>query len=222
MSANFSSIWLECGLPNKRKFLICNLYREWQLLGQGDDRSSKDVRQQLDRWVVFINQFEKALDTGMEVYCMGDVNLDFMTWTKTDLDPNHKSVKLKQLTDELFNRIISRGVKQCVTGPTRSWPGQADSGLDHFYTSAPNKISPVQISFEGASDHRVIHTVRFSNSIKCQARYVVKRSYKNFDQLKFIAEFRKIGWWDLYCCTDVNKAVKIFTSKFSQIVDMPP
>ena len=25
MSPDFSSIWLECGLPNKRKFLVCNL-----------------------------------------------------------------------------------------------------------------------------------------------------------------------------------------------------
>ena len=61
--------------------------------------------------------------------------------------------------------------------------------------------------------------MRFSNSIKCQVRYVVKRSYKNFDQLKFLAEFRKISWWDLYCCADVNVAVKLFTSKFSQVLD---
>ena len=38
MSDEFSSIWIECGLPRKRKFLVCNLYREWQYLGQGDDR----------------------------------------------------------------------------------------------------------------------------------------------------------------------------------------
>ena len=34
MSPQFSSVWLECGLPRKRKFLVCNLYREWQYLGQ--------------------------------------------------------------------------------------------------------------------------------------------------------------------------------------------
>ena len=219
MSPDFSSIWLECGLPNKRKFLVCNLYREWQYLGQGRDNTSKDIQQQLSRWIIFIDQFEQALGTGMEVYCLGDVNLDFLTWTKTDLAPEHKTTKLKQLIALLFDRILTRGVKQCVTSPTRSWPGQPDSGLDHFYTNAPNKISAVHVSFEGSSDHRVIHTVRFSTQVKSQVRYVEKRSYKNFNKDKFLAEFRKIRWWNLYASTDVNKAVEILTSEFSKLLD---
>ena len=219
MSPDFSSVWLQCGLPNKKKFLVCNLYREWQLMGQREDSSSKDIRQQLNRWVIFIDQFERALASGLEVYCMGDVNLDFMTWTKTNLNPDHKSAKLRPLINELFDRIISRGVKQCVTNPTRSWPGQPDSGLDHFYTNAPSKISPVQVSFEGSSDHRVIHTVRFTNNLKSQVRYVLKRSYKNFDVDEFKSEFRKISWWDVYCSRDINHAVDIFTLKFSRLLD---
>ena len=95
MSNEFSSIWLECGLPNKRKFLVCNLYREWQFLGQGPDKSSLDCNNQLSRWFIFIEQSERALDTGMEIYCLGDVNIDFLTWTKTDLNPQHKTVKQK-------------------------------------------------------------------------------------------------------------------------------
>ena len=97
MSDEFSSIWIECGLPRKRKLIVCNLYREWQYLGQGDDKSSLDINNQLARWLIFIDQFERALATGLEVYCMGDVNIDFLTWTKTDLDPQHKTVKLKNL-----------------------------------------------------------------------------------------------------------------------------
>ena len=219
MSPDFSSIWIECGLPNKRKFLVCNLYREWQYLGQGRDNTSRDIQQQLSRWIIFIDQFERALGSGMEVYCLGDVNLDFLTWTKTDLEPEHKTNKLKQLITQLFDRILARGVKQCVTSPTRSWPGQADSGLDHFYTNAPNKISAVHVSFEGSSDHRVIHTVRFSTQIKSQVRYVEKRSYKNFNKQKFLEDFRKIRWWNLYASTDVNKAVEILTSEFSNLLD---
>ena len=45
MSPKFSSVWLECGLPRKRRFLVCNLYREWQYMGQGGDKSSKDIKQ---------------------------------------------------------------------------------------------------------------------------------------------------------------------------------
>ena len=219
MSPKFSSIWLECGLPRKRKFLVCNLYREWQYLGQGADKSSRDAQQQLARWIVFIEQFERALDTGMEVYCMGDVNLDFLTWTKTDLEPEHKTVKQKKLIVELFDRILSRGVKQRVRSATRSWPGQANSGLDHFYTNSPNKISEVQVHFEGSSDHKILHAVRFSTKIKSHVKYVKKRSYRNFDKNSFLTDFHKISWWSLYFTEDVKEAVDVFTSTFSDLLD---
>ena len=48
MDENFSSIWLELGLPRKRKFLVCQLYREWQYIGQ-EDHSSRSVQAQLLR-----------------------------------------------------------------------------------------------------------------------------------------------------------------------------
>ena len=162
MSNEFSSIWMECGLPNKKKFLVCNLYREWQYLGQGSDKSSLDINQQLSRWLVFIDQFERALDTGMEVYCLGDINLDFLTWTRTDLKPQHRTVKVKSLIVELFNRILRRGVKQLVTTFTHSWPGQED----HFLTNAPGKISSVQVQNEGHSDHKIVHAVRVARIIR--------------------------------------------------------
>ena len=45
-----------------------NLYREWQYLGQGFDKSLMKPTQQLSCWLIFIDQFERALDTGMEIY----------------------------------------------------------------------------------------------------------------------------------------------------------
>ena len=32
MSDSFSSIWMEIGFPRQKKFLVCQLYREWQYL----------------------------------------------------------------------------------------------------------------------------------------------------------------------------------------------
>jgi hypothetical protein len=39
MSDSFSSIWLEVGLPRQKKILVCNLYRDWQYLGQDSNES---------------------------------------------------------------------------------------------------------------------------------------------------------------------------------------
>ena len=219
MSNQFSSIWMECGLPNKKKFLVCNLYREWQYLGQGLDKSSLETNQQLSRWLIFIDQFERALDTGLEIYCLGDTNLDFLTWTKTDLSPTHRTVKQKPLIIALFDRILSRGVKQLITTFTHSWPGQVDSGLDHFYTNAPWKISSIQVMTEGHSDHKIIHAVRVAKMIRSHARFVKKRSYKEFDENAFISEIRKTSWWQVYSCEDANQAAEICITKLSQILD---
>ena len=77
MSDEFSSIWLELGLPGKRKFLVCQLYREWRYLGQ-EDRGvhSNTIQEQMRRWVIFLDQWETALATGKEVIVLGDCNLD--------------------------------------------------------------------------------------------------------------------------------------------------
>ena len=55
MSDWFSSIWLEVGFPGRARFLVCNLYREWQYLGQ-DDHSSLYISEQLARWIIFLEQ----------------------------------------------------------------------------------------------------------------------------------------------------------------------
>jgi aminoglycoside phosphotransferase (APT) family kinase protein len=83
MSDSFSSIWLEVGFPGRTRFLVCNIYRDWQYLGQ-DDHSSLDISEQLARWIIFMEQWERALDTGRECIVMGDFNLDFLSFHRTD------------------------------------------------------------------------------------------------------------------------------------------
>ena len=67
MCDSYSSIWLEVGLPHHKKFLVGQTYREWQLPNQRDD-TSLSVPQQLASWNVFLDQWEKALDSGTEVH----------------------------------------------------------------------------------------------------------------------------------------------------------
>ena len=59
-----AAIWLEVGLPNKKKILVCQGYREWKYLGQ-PDQSSGTVRE-----VVYIPQVVGAGATGgQRSYC---------------------------------------------------------------------------------------------------------------------------------------------------------
>ena len=212
MSDEFSSIWLEIGLPRKKKFLVCQLYREWRYLGQPDrGEHSHSIQEQIRRWVIFLDQWEQALVSGKEVIVLGDCNLDFLKFDR--------SGQLQPLVDAMFQKIYPHGVVQCVQEPTHSWPGQVSSGLDHIYTSVPEKLSPAQIKFIGSSDHRLILATRYAKNIRQNIRYCRKRSYKDFDEAKFLEEVDKISWWDVYSCTDVDLAVDIFTNKLTDILD---
>ena len=79
---------------------------------------------------------------------------------------------------------------QLLSGPTRYFPGQKPSGLDHFYSNRPEKITHIQKFHCGGSDHMLILVIRKSKSIKNTPKYIRKRNYKHFDSQAFISEVK--------------------------------
>ena len=219
MSPRFSSIWLEVGLPRQKKFLVCQVYREWQLLNSDIDNASNSVEHQMLRWLEFLDQWERALGTGLEVHVMGDVNLNHCNWTDSNLSTSNQTSKLRPLIQELFSRIFPEGVCQCVTGPTRFWPNQQPSGLDHFYTNRPEKIVKVETLAKGGSDHLLVLAIRNTRSTISRPSYVRKRIYRKFNPCEFIEAVQQISWLDVYLCNDVDKAVTLMSDKIRFILD---
>ena len=214
-----AAIWMECGLPGQRGILICVGYRQWRLLGQGDNISAT-VAEQLARWNKFINRWESALSEGKEIIVMLDANLDFLTWRNTDhLEPHHSSIRLKSLVDTLFDRIIPLGVSQLVTGATRMERGSPSTGLDHLYSNRADKLSPVQTIYTGMSDHKLLKCQRFTKSLKQHQRYVKKRSFKHFEKADFKQRLNHINLDEVLHCTEVDSAVEMLTGKLNFILD---
>ena len=149
----------------------------------------------------------------------GDMNINHLDWGLPSNRQSGQTKKMKSLIDQLFQRILPHSVSQCVTVATRFMSGQPQTGLDHFYTNRPDKLSPVQAQFCGGSDHKLIFAIRYSKVIKKNVRYVRKRSYKNFDSTAFLAEVENLQWWDLYQTEDVNLAVELFSDKLTGILD---
>ena len=112
-----------------------------------------------------------------------------------------------------MQRIYPHGVVQCV----HTLLARANS--ISTYTSKPGKLSTVQVKKSGSSDHSLVLATRYSKTIKETIRYCKKRSYKNFDEQKFLDEVRNISWWEVYSSTDVDEAVEIFTKKLTDILD---
>ena len=219
MNDSFSSVWLELGKPRQKKLLLCVLYRDWQYLNQANE-ISQSIDAQLQRWCGFLDQWEQAIGSSSEIIVTGDVNLNFLEWGENVLSTNSQAYKLRSLTKELFDRIIPHGFVQLVTVPTRVSSNHKQSGLDHVYTNFPEKMSEIQAVFKGSSDHKLICCTRFTRSAVCKPRIVCKRSFKNFDQSKFREAIRKVSWWDIYMCNNVEEAVSEMSHRITSILNV--
>ena len=218
MDQQFSSIWLEIGLERQKSILLGNIYREWQYLNQ-NDKISLTVNAQLERFETFIDKWARAIRTSSECHVLGDMNLNFLEYNKPNIPHNSQSYKLRSLINLLIERILPLGAVQCVTGPTRFYPGCEESGLDHYYTTDPQKLSNIQTITNGASDHKMILGIRSSARTARHDRIIKKRSYKNFNNALFVEAVRNISWWEVYCCDKVEDAIELLTSKISKILD---
>ena len=219
MNDSFSSVWLELGKPRQRRILVCVLYREWQYVNQPDDRT-RSIPAQLERWCGFLDQWEAAISTESEIIVIGDANLDFLKWRDENITTSSHTYRLRPLVTQLFDRIIPHGFVQLVSVATRICQGQEPSGLDHFWSNYPEKLSEVEAHYRGGSDHKMIFGVRYTRSAISKPRIIRKRSYRNFNADEFIQAVKNISWWDVYTCENVEEAVKIMTSKISSILDI--
>ena len=148
MNDIFSSVWLEIGKPRQKKIMLCVLYRDWKYLGQPDD-SSNTIDAQLDRWLSFLDQWERAIETGREICVMGDTNLNFLTWLNQNTSLTSHARRLQPLVVALFDRVIPHGFVQLVSEAIWFMVGVEPSGLDHFYSNHPEHLSDIQVKYQG-------------------------------------------------------------------------
>ena len=92
MNDTFDSVWLECGLPRQKKILVCNIYRQWQLPKKRNDKASLLVDSQFERFVTFLDQWERAIATGREICILADFNIDFLNFGKSNPPLSHNQL----------------------------------------------------------------------------------------------------------------------------------
>ena len=191
MNQTFSSVWLQVGLKGQKSILVGNVYREWQYLYQADN-SSLSIQAQLCRFTDFINQWKLAIESSEECHLLGDMNLNFLEYANGSIPQNSQSYKLQSLIKLLYEHILPLGAVQCVNVATRVSQIHDASGLDHYYTTNPQKLSQVYALTNGSSDHKIISATRFSKDLPSHERITKKRSYKCFDSEAFKSAVKKI------------------------------
>ena len=147
------------------------------------------------------------------------MNIHCLKWDRPVQPTNSTQTKIRPLGYGLSDKIYPHGFVQLVSEATRAWAGQQPSGLDHYYTNKPSKLSEVKVFQNGSSDHKLVFTTRYTKAQISKPRIVRKRSYKNFDPVQFLSRLRSVSWWELYQCTDVNTAVSILTRNLTVLLD---
>ena len=213
------SIWIRGGYKNGRKIYFCHGYREHKNCLGGSLNSQKSNLE------AFVSQWETAAEHGNsqevnEVHICGDMNLDSLEgrW----LQPDYNLVSLSRI---VFNYCNMNNFHQLVKEPTRIQFNSVQnitniSCLDHIYTNARYRCSPIRVIPCGTSDHDLISYTRYSKEPKGAAKTIRKRSYKNFKLDKFLADLGQVNWDVVLCCEDLDLATDMFTRKFRHVLNM--
>ena len=93
------------------------------------------------------------------------------------------------------------------------------SCIDHVYTNVKYRCSEVTITSFGSSDHDIIGYTRYSKEPPAPSKTIRKRSYKNFDSIKFLEDLSKVSWTHVLSCPDLDLATHIFTTNFKKVLD---
>ena len=212
------SIWIKGGFKKSKKIFYCHGYREHtSILGNS-------IRSQTEYLRSFLSQWEEATLHGNptdpnETHICGDMNLDSLDgkW----LRPEYKLFSLSKLVQEACNLS---NFSLLVNQPTRSQYNSVQkstdiSCIDHIYTNRKFRCSSATVISFGGSDHDLISYIRYSKDPPGPAKTIRKRSYKNFDQEKFLTELTNVDWSDVYKMNEVDQATEVFSSKFKLVLN---
>ena len=149
---------------------------------------------------------DKVLECEKEMYLMGDFNRDLM------------QTNIKQSWVEYME---SFGLHQIVNMPTRV-TDQSATLIDHIYSNTHANILTIAVPHLGLSDHFPVFVSRKTNG-SCDVKnthYTISyRSFKNFDETKFIDDLKSTPWDIIKVFDDVNDIVETWSNLFCEIVD---
>ena len=210
MCDTVTSIWIKISRHGTKSLLVCGVYREHQYLSQLSDWSLQPAEQS-SRWTQFLRQIETAR-IASTCHVTGDFNLDYKKW-------NFPDAAHVQMINNTKDTLEAGGFFQLVENVTRSWPGQVDSLIDHYWTNEPGKVLSITNKVRAVGDHNVISATIRTKGVDSARLDTRKRSFKNFDPLLYRQRLESIDWQDIYDLTNVDLANDFLESRVVEILD---
>lgn len=173
-NSDLESYNISCKLGNNKKLNISVVYRP----PSGKLQSAINV--------ISDNLSEIQRNSSGEIILLGDLNVDL-------LSGNNQAAKLKLLSGR-------HSLTQLIDSPTR-FSASSATLIDHIYTDASH------ISHSGTldlhiSDHLPVFLIKKKVRNAIKYRESVCRSYKNFDEAKFITDIQRMDFFDVMITND--------------------
>ena len=212
MNMNVPEVWLEIQVMNRRRFLFCQIYREFTPWGGGEEgRRLKQQEERLEEWL------EKVADTiqaGREIWIVGDLNLDL----SRKCDPSYDRRKMAK---NFHDKIIGRGMKQIITDPTHKQGEGRASIIDLILTSDGKKVENWGNVETGTSHDLVWTDINYKSVVR--TRQVRRRTWKNFSIVRLHQEAEKVDWRYEGIVqeneSELNKRVEDLENKVRKVMD---
>lgn len=183
-------ITVEITLPHSRSFLISTWYRP--------PNSPIEIFQGFEEMIDKIDQ------TNLEYYLLGDMNCDM-------LSNSYPSACLNNILD-LY------GLKQLITEPTRITQNTRTL-IDLCITNTPEKVTCSGVRHVSISDHSLVFMCRKSRFDRRSTRIIEIRSFKKFNENKFLEDISQMPWAKINTSNDVNEMWKQWKEMFMSCVD---
>ena len=188
---NIPCLWIEILHDKSKPFLVGNMYRP------------------PDSRVEFNDRFEEFIDClineDKEFILLGDFNKDLLH-IETDR--------------EWGNFTTSLGLTQLVNEPTRV-TNASKTLIDHIYTNTEENIHRVHVERLCLSDHYAVFCNRKSQSniSKHSHQIITYRSFKNFEENRFINDLNSVPWETMEYFDKVDDIVSIWSTILLEVLD---
>lgn len=184
-------IWLEILPNNSKAFLVGNVYRPPNSKIEFNDR--------------FEDFMDFVINENKEYILLGDFN---------------KNLLNEEIENEWGNFTTSLGLTQLVSEPTRVTK-DSKTLIDHIYTNFEENIHSISVKQLCLSDHYGVFCNRKSNSElgKNTHQTITYRSFKNFDESKFLIDLSHVPWEIIQTFDNVDDIVLAWSSLFLEIIN---
>ena len=188
---NLECIWTEVKPVKSKSFLVGNIYRPPNSSIQWN--------------AIFEDCMETVLREEKEIYIMGDINRDLLN---------------NQIKTAWTDYMEPFGLTQLVSEATRV-TSDSRTLIDHIYSNCPENVTSLDVPKIGLSDH---YPIFFTRKMHVQppkmSHYTISyRSFKTFDELKFVEDLQSVPWDTIKLFDDTDDILEAWLDLFLQVVD---